>query len=183
MALMGIGALGAPGVIIKRKFRWSISILTPCGFIPGIYCRSAARPSLEVESTQIDFLNATTWVPGKARWQPITLSFLDVADAQMTGLYNWIATIYNFTDPVVLGQGEKTDWNGIATMYMYDGCGNVLETWTLGSCFPQSINFGDVDYSSSDLATIELTLRFSEVAYQGQCGVKNITPCCTGCNS
>ena len=181
MAAMGIGALGAPGVIIKRKFRWVFAMSTPCGNIPGIYCRSASRPSLEVESTQIDFLNATTWVPGKGRWQPITVSFIDVADIQMQGLYNWIATVYNFTDPVGLSQGEKADWNGTAFLNMLDGCGNVLETWGLGSCFPTSINFGDLSYESSDLATIELTLKFSEVSYVSNCGVKQISPCCTGC--
>lgn len=177
---MGIGRLGAPNVIIKRKFRWTLEITTPCGNIPRHYVKVASRPQLDVEEAEINFLNATTWIPGKAKWQPLNVSYHDTTDMDMQGLYNWIATIYNFNDVVNLHQSEKSGWAGVATLTMYDGCGTPLEHWFLGSVWPQSINFGDLDYSDSETATIDLTLRFSEVNYAGTCG-PTPRPCCTGC--
>lgn len=177
---MGIGQLGAPNIIIKRKFRWTLEINTPCGFIPKHYVKVAARPQLEIDETEINFLNATTWIPGKGKWQPLSITYIDTTDSQMQGLYNWIATVYNFTDPVNLSNSEKAGWNGTALLTMYDGCGKPLEFWLLGSCWPQSINFGDLAYADSDEATIELTLRYSDVKYQGTCG-PNPSPCCMGC--
>jgi len=48
-----------------------------------------------------------------------------------------------------------------------------METWTLGHVWPQAINFGDLDYSSSEEVNVELTLRYSEVRYEsGNCGPK-----------
>lgn len=178
---MGIGALGAPNIIIKRKFRWTLAIATPCGNVPASFCKVAARPNLDIEETELNFLNATTWIPGKGKWQPISVTYIDVANAQMQGLYNWIATVYGFNDPINLPQSEKAGWAGTALLTMYDGCGSPLENWVLGSVWPQSVNFGDVDYQSSDVATIEMTLRYSEVFYQGICGVLAIQNCCRGC--
>lgn len=183
MSYMGIGNLGAPGIIIKRKFRFTFEINTPCGYIPRHYVKIAAKPSLEVDETEINFLNDTTWVPGKARWQPINITYIDVAnDPQVIGLYNWFNTIYDFTvNPLTQSnQSEKAGWNGTALLTMLDGCGNPLEYWFMGSCWPTSINFGTVEYADSSEATIELTMRYSNVRYQNVCGPQP-TSCCSGC--
>lgn len=178
---MGIGRVGAPGVIFKRKFRWTLSITTPCGFIPEHYVKVAARPKLSIEKTEVNFLNATTWMPGKAKWEPISVTYIDVPAQDMAGLWNWIATVYNFTDPNGLSQSEKAGWNGVGLLTLYDGCGAPLERWLLGSMFPESVDFGELDYSSSDEVTIELGLVYSDVQYQGICG-PNPQACCRGCN-
>lgn len=177
---MGIGRLGAPNIILKRKFRFTLEIFTPCGDIPIHYVKLAARPQLEIEEQELNFLNGVTWVPGKGRWQPITVTYVDVPDQEMQGLYSWIATVYDFNNPVNLKQSEKSGWAGTALLTMYDGCGYPLEFWLLQSCFPTSINFGDLDYANSEESTVELTLRYSEVAYTSNCG-PNPSPCCEGC--
>lgn len=180
---MGIGRLGAPNLILKRKFRFTLEIYTPCGNIPQHYVKLAARPQLEIDETELNFLNAVTWVPGKGRWQPLSVTYLDVPDAEMAGLYSWIATVYDFTNPITLTQSEKVSWAGTALLTMYDGCGNPLEYWLLGSVWPQSINFGDLDYGDSEVATIDLTLRFSEVTYASNCGFRDVAACCSGCGT
>lgn len=181
MVAMGIGRLGAPNIIIKRKFRYTLQFTTPCGPVPEHYVKMAARPQLDIDETEINFLNAVTWIPGKGRWQPLTVTYVDVASADMQGLYNWIATVYDFTDPVNLRNSEKAGWNGTGLLTMLDGCGQPLEFWVLNSCFPQSINFGDLDYGDSETATIELTIRYSDVQYFGVCGVQTPQGCCRGC--
>lgn len=180
---MGIGNVGKQGTIIKRKFRFTLGITWGSGnVIPTSYVKVAARPKLSIDSTEINFLNATTWIPGKAKWEPITVSYIDVTDSTTAPLLNWIATLYNFQDPVNLPMGEKTDWFGQATIQMFDGCGNMLETWTLGSCYPESIDFGETAYADSEEMTIELQLRYSDVTQMGSCGNPTAASAgCTGC--
>lgn len=177
---MGIGNVGRPGVIFKRKFRWTLEIQTPCGFIPRHYVKVAARPKLQLDTTEINFLNATTWIPGKAKWEPINVTYIDVASSDAGGLLNWIATVYNFQQEANLPQSEKAGWYGQGVLTSYDGCGTPLEMWILKSMFPESVDFGELDYSSSDEMTIDLSLRYSEVQYIGICG-PTPTGCCRGC--
>lgn len=45
-----------------------------------------------------------------------------------------------------------------------------LEQWTLSKIYPSSVNFGELDYSSSDAATIEVTWKYKSLQY------KNLMP-------
>lgn len=183
---MGIGNVGAPGVIFKRKFRWTFSIQTPVGNIGASFVKVAARPKLAIDPTEIRYLNQTTWIPGRPKWEPISVKYIDVPALELQGLWNWIATIYNFVDPQTKyfnanpTMSEKAGWYGVGTLNLYDGCGTPLETWALGSMWPDSVDFGELDYQSSDEVTIDLSLRYSEVAYFSLCG-PNPVAFCAGC--
>jgi hypothetical protein len=61
-----------------------------------------------------------------------------------------------------LKQASKpSDYSATCQLDMFDGCGKSMETWTLSRTWPQAVNFGELDYSSSsEEQTIELTLRF-----------------------
>lgn len=184
---MGIGVIGNPDMVFKRKFRFTFEILGFCNneknIVPEHFVKVASRPNLSVEETEINHLNAKTWIPGKASWETITVTYIDVAHDEMRSLWNWLATVYDFTDPVRLTQGARRDWNATGVINMYDGCGVLLEGWQLHHMFPTAINFGDLDYTTSEEATIELTLRYSDVVYRSYCPDYKPEPCCTGCTS
>jgi len=182
---MGIGRLGFDNLIFKRKFRWTFELYDICGGkkIPPHYVKLAARPNLTIEETEINYLHAKTWIPGKASWETITVTYYDVATNDIKPLYDWLASVYEFTNPVTLRMGSsRRDYAAKAFLFLYDGCGNEIEQWKLADVWPQAINFGELDYSSSEEATIELTLRYSQVEYKPICPAFNIDPCCTPCN-
>lgn len=181
MANMGIGRVGSPNTIIKTTYRWLLEISTPCGLIPSHYVQTASRPSRETDEVVIEYLNATTYLPGKSRWQPMTVTYLDAVDAEMLPLYNWLCTISDIADPVTLLNSEKAGWNGTAFLTMLDGCGTPLEYWFMGSVFPQSVDFGELSMAESGLAKISMTLRFSEVSYKSACPNTQLKPCFKGC--
>lgn len=184
---MGIGVVGQPDMTFKRKFRFTFEIMGFCNneqnVVPEHFVKVASRPNLSIEETEINHLNAKTWIPGKASWETITVTYMDVAHQEMQSLWNWLATVYDFTDPVRLSQGAKRDWSATGVLNLYDGCGILLEGWHLKHMFPTAINFGDMDYSSSEEATIELTLRYSDVAYRSYCPDFVPQGCCNGCGS
>jgi len=45
-------------------------------------------------------------------------------------------------------------------VYMLGPVGDKIEQWTLKGAFITSANFGDLDWSSNDPASIELTLAY-----------------------
>lgn len=194
---MGMGALSSANAIFKRKYRWTFELNTPCGRIPETIVKVASRPNINIEEQEINFLHGKMWIPGKASWETITVTYYDVISDQgssIINLYNWLSTVYEFHDPSELRQSSKRGGEGAApagigqggyagkgTLILYDGSGTAMETWTLGHVWPQAINFGDLDYSSSEEVNVELTLRYSEVTYQAGCGAQ-FKPCePTGC--
>ena len=181
---MGLGVIGGPNVLHKRKFRWTFSVAREGRKnVPASFVKLAARPNLTVEETEINFLNGKKFIPGKGTWETITVTYYDVSTGgtDNVGLWEWLADVYDFTDSVNLKQSTRTScYTGVGTCKMYDGCGYSLETWKLNDCWPQAVNFGELDYSSSEEATIEVTLRYASVDYKNDCGVQITTRCC-GC--
>lgn len=183
---MGLGKLGDPSIIYKRKFRWTFKIEKVCNntTVDDSFVKLAARPNLTIEETEINRLNAKGWIPGKASWETITITYYDVATIENAGLWKWLASVYDFTDPVKLKMGSmRRDYAARGVLKLYDGCGALIETWVLDDMWPQAINFGELDYSSSEEVNIELTLRYSQVTYRMNCPEMDITGCCTECNS
>lgn len=186
---MGMGALGSDGIIFKRKFRWTFSLEWQGNQISNYFVKIANRPTLNIEETPINFLNGRMYLPGKGEWDTLSVTFYDVgaqADAVATSsmgyLYSWLASVYDFTRPETLQQSSSaTGYGGTGTLRLYDGCGEEMEVWTLKKMFPTSVNFGDLDYSSSDEVTIEVTLRFTQATYESKCPGFNIDPRCDGC--
>ena len=186
MADMGLGRIGERSVIFKRKFRWTFEVYDICGLggenIEASFVKLASRPNISFEETELNFLNGKTWIPGKGTWETITVTYVDAAVDDLRPLYRWLAAVYEFNDPITLRQGSRENWAATGVLTMYDGCGVEIEVWTMGNMWPQAINFGDLDYASSDEVTIELTLRYSDVQYFNFCPGFDINPmCCTGC--
>ena len=184
---MGIGVIGQPDMVFKRKFRWTFEIRGFCdneaNAVPEHFVKMAARPNVAIEETELNHLNAKMWIPGKASWETITVTYIDVAHEEMRSLYNWLASVYDYTDPINLRMGTKRDWRATGILNLYDGCGEVLEVWNLQNMWPTAMNFGDLDYSSSEEATIELTLRYSQVSYRSLCPDFVPEGCCTPCGT
>jgi hypothetical protein len=190
---MGLGAIGTGSVIFKRKFRWTMKIIYCISgtqkTVAEEFVKIGARPQIDIEETEINYLHGKMWIPGKATWQTMTVTYYDVAGkapgVNFLGLFGWIASVYDITDPTKLYMGSRlSDYEGQANIFLYDGCGNALEGWLLNNVWPQSVNFGELDMSSSEECTVELTLRYANVQYASYCPTGSIDKCpCTPCAS
>jgi hypothetical protein len=183
---MGIGQLGVLGnsnILIKRKFRWTLELLDPstCAtIVQPQFVKVAARPNLSVEETEIDFLNNKMWVPGKTNWEEMTITYYGIStnDQNTKDLWEFLAWQYNnpqspFPKDLLSQATNPCD----SILKLYDGCGNVMEEWKMSNCSITAINFGELDYTSSEEVTIELTMRYSKVEYKSHCpGVPGYEP-------
>lgn len=179
---MGLGHLADSDLVFKRKFRWAFEVQGLVrGDVPSHYVKLAARPNLNVEETEINYLHGTDWIPGKGKWETISVTYYDTNAVAMKPLWDWLASVYNFTDTVGLHQAStRRSYAGVGVLKLFDGCGTTMETWNLYNMWPQAINFGELDYSSSEEVNIELTLRYSAVEVLQNCGAP-INPACGGC--
>ena len=180
MADMGLGELGKPEVMFKRKFRWKFIVDSPAGEIKMDYVKVAARPSLSIEETEINFLNAKMFIPGKATWETITVTYYDIGGKNVN-LWSWLASVYDFTKDGDKMSSTPKGYAGQGTLTLLDGFGGDVEEWQLDNMWPSAANFGDLDYSSSEECTVELTLRYSKVRYTNMCG-GSPSANCTGCS-
>jgi len=184
---MGLGQLGNDALVFKRKYRWTLQLSPNCGgTIPEAFVKVAARPSLTIDEQEINYLHGKMWIPGKGTWETMSVTYYDIGNAGpgMTALFSWLASVYQFTNPTTLYQASTSaGYACTGVLTMYDGVGAAMETWTMRKMWPTAVNFGELDYSNTEPATIDLTLRYSEVQYTSLCGGVQINPCHTGCSA
>lgn len=191
---MGLGALASGALSIKRKFRWTLTISPKCpqggyantgigtGYVGPNFCKVAARPNYDIEEVELNFLNAKTWIAGKLTWQSITATFMDASAAEIQNLYIWIGQNARLDNNLTFWQGSSfNDYAASAELVLYTGCGQPMEAWLLDNVWPQAVNFGELDYTSSEDVTIELTLRYDSVKYFGFCPQIQFSSCCSPC--
>ena len=122
------------------------------------------RPSASFEEMTIDLYNSKMYLAGKASWEQVTVNLRDDAGGQVSRLVGeQLQKQMDFMEQASASSG--IDYKFVTKCEVLDG-GNgvyaptVLETWELYGCFLQAANYGDLNYASSEVATIALTLRF-----------------------
>jgi hypothetical protein len=104
-------------------------------------------------------------------FQPITMTFVDpVEPHEAAVIVEQLNRASNGNFPRIEGQALKDEF-GLITISQIDSKGETLERWTLKGAFPTSIDFGSLDYSSSDLVTITMTFEYT--AFEVETFAKN----------
>lgn len=170
MAISGNGrnmgfdfGLEDPNTCFKRKNRWLFIIDGVSADREGINSlppSKSARPSISFKEIEVQHLNETIYFPGKPDWKPINLTLYDIKKNSIHPVFKWLTEIYDPKNDA----WYKTSCDGFkkpqATLELYDGCGTKIESWIFESIWPQAVEFGDLDMTTSDLITCDLTLRY-----------------------
>jgi len=120
-------------------------------------CELSKLPNIHIEEKSIiDENGVETWVPGKGTWEPLVVDriLLD----ENSKIYPWLREMYNFAAVI-----EPNDTVPYAEVGLELDCG---DKWTLKNAWPQSINFGDLDYTYDPTVYGAITFRFSEVYFE-----------------
>lgn len=147
----------------KRKYRWLFLIDDVSqDTLNALPPTKAARPSLSFKTMEAQHLNETVYFPAKPEWKPITLSLYDIKKpgAKVHPVFEWVKKIYNPEKNSAWYNSCDGFKKKKAELNLYDGCGVRLEQWVFEWVWPESVEFGDLDMSSSEVVTAELTLRY-----------------------
>ena len=126
--------------------------------IDSYLVKAAQRPTITFEPVVLDHINVKRKLKGKGEWQDITITLYDpIVPSGAQAVMEWIR----------LGHESITGRDGYADFYKKDidfyllgPVGDKIEQWTLKGAFIQQANFGELDFSSNEVATIELTLSY-----------------------
>lgn len=117
---------------------------------------SANRPSINQGSTEIQFLNTSTWVVGRYTWDTISVTFRDpIAPSGSQALMEWIRLC---SESVTGRQGYAAGYKRDVELEMLDPTGVCVQKWILKNAWISTTNFGSLSYSDDGLADITATL-------------------------
>lgn len=141
----------------KKQNRFILRFPSPLG-IQEWYVKSASRPKYTSEETEIQFLNTSTFVIGRFKWETISVTFRDpIGPSATQALMEWVRL---HSESVTGRQGYAAGYKKDVELEMLDPTGVVIEKWILQGTMLNDVDFGTLDYNSSEIAEISATLRF-----------------------
>jgi hypothetical protein len=173
LSQVGIAGVGNGVLHPKHKNKWRV-LFTQLGGILGansgvpndlaLQVITATRPSLSYEEVQLDRYNSRVYIAGKHQFEPCTLTIEDdvtnrAANAIQTQLEKQQRLI-GATGPWMNTESTALTYKFGMMLEMLDGNETLVESWKYEGCFLQAVDWGDVDYSTGEKMTINLTIRF-----------------------
>ena len=140
-----------------RKNRFLMRFPSDLG-IQEWWASNAARPTITMKDVEIPFLNTSTWVVGRYTWETISVTLRDpIGPSASQAVMEWVRL---HSESVTGRQGYAAGYKRDVELEMLDPTGVVVSKWILKNTMCTAADFGDLDYSQDDLASISLTLRF-----------------------
>ena len=123
-----------------------------------------SRPNVQFTEITLPIYNSTMYLAGKHSWQTLSVNIRDDASNSVARLVGQqLQKQMDFVEQASAASGQ--DYKFQTNIEILDG-GNgtaapiVLETWECYGCFLQTANYNTLNYGTSDVVTIALTLRF-----------------------
>lgn len=173
LSQVGIAGVGNGVLHPKHKNKWR-ALFTGLGGVLGsnsgvpndlsLQVVMFTRPSLTYEEIQLDRYNSRVYVAGKHSFEACQMTVEDdvtnrAANAIQTQLERQQRLI-GVTGPWLNTEATAFTYKFGMVLEMLDGNEAVVESWKYEGCFLQSVNWGEVDYTTGEKMTIALTVRF-----------------------
>lgn len=167
-----------------RRHRWRITVLGagPTGQYDPlneiiVYAFKGQRPSMEIDKVTIHHGQDEAYFPGKNRWAPVNFSFYEVLDEagrnlSAIALYGWQKdVVIDLANSLVRANCKKTV---VYQQYLTENLGDrrntvkVSHEYALMSAWPSKITPDELDYSSSEVSVIQVTLTYDKAIERTQ---------------
>lgn len=170
MTVASDNAGGNQGLLMpKLQFRFRVTFLnfgvdTVNGLQLTKQVVDCSRPQVTFPDIPLPVYNSTLYLAGKYSWSPMTVNVRDDASGTVSrAVGQQLQKQLDFVEQASAATGQ--DYKFQTNIEILDG-GNgavapvVLETWELYGCFLQTANYNNLNYGTSDVVTIGLTLRY-----------------------
>jgi hypothetical protein len=167
MVKMGLNfGLESSGQFCKRKFRWLMKIegISSDG-VNALPPTRSARPQLSFKEMEIRHVTENIYYPQKPEWRPVQLTLYDLQKNGQHPIFDWLTKCYDSRSGVWTPVASST-FIKQARLEMYNGCGEIVESWIFEEAWPQAVDFGELDMNNSEIVTCDLTLRYARAYIQ-----------------
>lgn len=136
----------------KMKNRWIMEI----DGIPSYMIKTASRPSITFETVVMDHINIKRKLQGKGEWGDISITLHDpIVPSGAQAVMEWVRLSH---ESITGRRGYADFYKKDIDIYMLGPVLDKVEQWKIKGAFIQSVEFGDLDWSSNDPADISITL-------------------------
>ena len=140
----------------KRANRFILRFDTTLG-INEWFVESSGRPNIDINPVEIQFLNTSTFVAGRFKWNSINVKFRDpIGPSATQALMEWVRL---HAESVTGRMGYAAGYKKNVDIEMLDPTGVVVEKWILEGTFMTDVNFGSLAYSQDALADVTATMQ------------------------
>ena len=162
----------------KRNYRFKVTLVAFGANSTVWWAKTATLPSFDVSEVEHNHMDNKYYFPGRVSWSEVSLSLVDPISPDATDLLNKMLVDSGYIVPANEGAAankssiskKKAAGLGLIKIEVLDAEGKEIEIWELKNPFIKSANFGSLDYSSDDLKTIEMTLRYDWATCTGGAG-------------
>jgi hypothetical protein len=126
--------------------------------------QDAKRPSVKFAPVTVDIYNSKVYFQGKPEWDEATVTLRDDQAGNISKMVGeQIQKQFDFQEQASAASG--IDYKFQLQIDILDGGNgaatpNVLESWALYGCFLTSVDYGELNYNSSDPMTVALSIRY-----------------------
>jgi hypothetical protein len=130
------------------------------------------RPSVSFDQMTVDIYNSKVFLAGKHTWEPITLNLReDVSNNVQKLVGEQLQKQFDFFEQSSAASGA--DYQFVTRIEILDGgnganTASVLETFELYGCYLESTNYNSLNYATSDVVTVALTIRYDNAIQSPQ---------------
>lgn len=136
------------------KYRYYVTITKLAETVNLI--TTAALPKFNYEEVEIHQKTGSFKVKGKVKYEDLQLT-VNTDETVFKTMYGWIK---EHKDPAELPENPYGTYVNQVEITIVDPAGNDVYKIYLHDAFIASVDFGDMDWSSSEVNTITLTLRY-----------------------
>ena len=130
------------------------------------------RPNITFEDMTVDIYNSRVYLAGKHTWDPITLNLHeDVSNNVQKLVGEQLQKQFDFFEQSSAASGA--DYKFVTRIEILDGgnganTASVLETFELYGCYLNSANYNSLNYATSEVATVTLSIRYDNAIQSPQ---------------
>jgi hypothetical protein len=170
MTVASDNAGGNQGLLMpKLQFRFRVNFLNfGVGSTAGLALTKqvidCSRPQVQFDEITVPVYNSTLYLAGKHKWQTLSVNIRDDASGSVSkAVGQQLQKQLDFVEQASAATGQ--DYKFQTNIQILDG-GNgtaapiVLETWELYGCYVGTANYDTLNYGTSEVVKISLTLRY-----------------------
>lgn len=141
---------------LLRVNRFVLEFPTDLG-IESWLVQTSGRPSININSVEIPYLNTKFFVAGQYSWEPIEVELIDtIGPSTSQKVMEWVRL---HAESVSGREGYAKGYMKTLCLKALDPTGVEVQSWKLVNCMITKASFGTNDHSDDGIQKVNMTLQ------------------------